>query len=113
MGIAERDEVKQIFQYPILEAIARRRSRRFPLGCTLPEGALQYASQKPSVPLNDIETAILCWSGAGITGSITGDLSTKIGGSGFGTWVGRGTAYSTKIHNAKLFFTNDSGTFVY
>ena len=113
MGIADRDEVKQVFQYPILEAIARRRSRRFPLGCTLPEGALQYASQKPSVPLNDIETAILCWSGAGITGSITGDLSTKIGGSAFGTWVGRATPYPSNVHNAKLFFANDNGTFVY
>jgi hypothetical protein len=113
MGIADRDEVKQVFKYPILEAIARRRSRRFPLGCTLPEGAMQYASQKPPVPLNDIETAILCWSGAGITGSITGDLSTKIGGSAFGTWLGRATPYPSNVHNAKLFFTNDSGTFVY
>jgi hypothetical protein len=113
MGLADKDEVKQIFKYPILEAIARRRSRRFPMGCTLPEGAMQYASQESPVPLNDIETAILCWSGAGITGSITGDLSTKIGGSAFGTWVGRATPYPSNVHNAKLFFTNDNGTFVY
>src|SRR4030043_424716 len=113
MGIADRDEVKQVFQYPILEAIARRRARRFPLGCTLPEGAMQYASQKPSVPLNDIETAILCWSGAGITGSITGDLSTKTGGGGFASWLGRATPYPSNVHNARLFFTNDNGTFVY
>jgi hypothetical protein len=113
MGIADRDEVKQVFKYPILEAIARRRSRRFPLGCTLPEGAMQYASKQPAVALNDIETAILCWSGAGITGSITGDLSTKIGGSAFGTWLGRATPYPSNVHNTKLFFTNDNGTFVY
>jgi hypothetical protein len=113
MSIADKDEVKQVFKYPILEAIARRRSRRFPLGCTLPEGAMQYASKQPAVALNDIETAILCWSGAGITGSITGDLSTKIGGSAFGTWLGRATPYPSNVHNAKLFFTNDSGTFVY
>jgi hypothetical protein len=113
MSIADKDEVKQVFKYPVLEAIARRRSRRFPLGCTLPEGAMQYASKQPAVPLNDIETAILCWSGAGITGSITGDLSTKIGGSAFGTWLGRATPYPSNVHNAKLFFTNDSGTFVY
>jgi hypothetical protein len=74
---------------------------------------MQYASQKPPIPLNDIETAILCWSGAGITGSITGDLSTKIGGSAFGTWLGRATPYPSNVHNAKLFFTNDNGTFVY
>jgi hypothetical protein len=113
MGIADRDEVKQVFKYPLLEAIARRRSRRFPLGCTLPDGATQYASQKSPVPLNDIETAILCWSGAGITGSITGDLSTKIAGGGFATWLGRATPYPSNVHNTKLFFTNDNGTFVY
>jgi hypothetical protein len=113
MTIADRDEVKQVFKYPLLEAIARRRSRRFPLGCALPDGATQYASQKPPVSLNDIETAILCWSGAGITGSITGDLSTKVAGGGFGTWLGRATPYPSNVHNAKLFFTNDNGTFVY
>ncbi len=113
MSIADRDEVKQVFQYPILEAIARRRSRRFPLGCTLPSGAIQYVSQRSPVPLNDLEAAILCWSGAGITGSIAGDLSTKAGGNAFGTWIGRATPYPCNVHNTKLFFTNDNGTFVY
>ncbi len=113
MGIAEKDEVKKLFRYPLLEAIAHRRSRRFPLGCTLPEGATQYASKHPAVPLNDIETAILCWSGAGITGSITGDLSTKTGGGGFASWLGSATPYPSNVHNAKLFFTDDNGTFVY
>lgn len=113
MSISDRDEVKRIFKYPILEAIARRRSRRFPLGCTLPSGAIQHASQKPPVPLNDIETAILCWSGVGVTGSITGDMSTKSGGTAFGSWVGRATPYPCNVHNTKLFFTNDNGTFVY
>jgi hypothetical protein len=113
MSMADRDEVKAVFQYPILEAIARRRGRRFPRGCTSPEGALHYTSQEPPVPLNDLETAILCWSGAGITGGITGDLPTKFWGNTFGSWVGRATPYPCNIHNTKLFFTNDSGTFVY
>jgi hypothetical protein len=113
MSIADRDEVKQVFKYPLLEAIARRRSRRFPLGCTLPDSVIQYASKHPPVPLNDIETAILCWSGAGVTGSITGDLSTKVAGSGLGTWLGRATPYPSNVHNTKLFFTDDNGTFVY
>ena len=29
------------------------------------------------VPLNDIETAFLCWAGAGITGMIAGDMPTN------------------------------------
>lgn len=114
MSIVDRDEVKEAFQYPILEAIARRRSRRFPQGCTLPSGVTRYASQQTPVPLNEVETAILCWSGAGITGSITGgDVSTKVGGTALGSWIGRATPYACNVHNTKLFFTNDNGTFVY
>ncbi len=113
MGIADKNEVKEVFKYPLLEAIAHRRSRRFPQGCTLREGALQYASGQPPMPLNDLETAILCWSGAGITGSISGDLSTKMGGNSFGSWLGRAIPYPSNVHNVKLFFTNDHGTFVY
>ena len=113
MTIADRDEVKAVFRYPVLEAIARRRSRRFPQGCTLPSCAIQHASEQPPVPLNDLEMAILCWSGAGITGTITADLPTTLAGSAFGTWIGRATPYPTNVHNTKLLFTKDNGTFVY
>jgi len=113
MGIDNKEAVKKVFQYPILEAIARRRSRRFPLGCTSPPGALEHVSQKPPVSLNELETSILCWSGAGVTGGITGDLPTKHFGSTFGSWTGRATPYPCNIHNTKLFFTHDQGTFLY
>ena len=113
MGIADRDEVKQLLQYSLLEAIARRRARRFPLGCTLTEGGIQHTSEQPPLPLNDIETAILCWAGNGVTGSITGDLPTYTGGNLFGSWLGRAVPYACNVHNVKLFFTNDDSTFVY
>lgn len=113
MGIADRNEVKELFQYPLLQAIAHRRARRFPLGCALKEGGLQHTSEKPSVPLNDTETAILCWAGNGITGSITGDLPTHTGSNLFQSWLGRATPYACNVHNVKLFFTNDNGTFAY
>lgn len=113
MGIANKEEVRQVFKYPLLEAIARRRSRRFPLGCAFPSGAIEHASQQPPIPLDDLEMAILCWSGAGITGSITGDLSTKFFGAAFGSWVGKAIPHPCNVHNTKLFFANDNGTFVY
>ena len=59
MGIADKNEVRQVFQYPLLEAIARRRSRRFPQGCNINTGTMQYASQRQPLPLNDLETALL------------------------------------------------------
>ena len=76
MGIADRNEVKELFNYPLLEAISRRRTRRFPVGCNLEVGATKFKSESPALPLNDIETAILCWAGAGITGIIASDLCT-------------------------------------
>ncbi len=113
MGIADRNEVKELFRYSLLEAIARRRARRFPLGCALKEGGLEYISERPPVPLNEVEMAILCWAGNGITGSIAGDLPTYTGGNLFQSWLGRAVPYACNVHNVKLFFTSDDGTFVY
>jgi len=113
MGIADRNEVKELFKYPLLEAIARRRSRRFPMGCALKAEGLEYTSAQPPLPLNELETAILCWAGNGVTGGITADLSPATGGNLFGTWLGRAIPYACNVHNVKLFFTNDDGTSVY
>ncbi len=112
--LSDRKEVRQLFQYPLLKAMARRRTRRFPLGCEMAEGTLAHASKNPPVPLNDVETAILCWAGAGITGAIAGDMPTNdVQGSMFTSWTGRTTPYACNVHNMKLFFTNDEGLFVY
>jgi len=113
MSIADRKEVKELLRYPLLQAIARPRARRFPLGCTLDGDGIRYASKHPPLPLGDIETAILCWSGNGVTGAITADLPTDTGGNLFGSWLGKTVPYACNVHNVKLFFTNDGGTFVY
>lgn len=113
MSLADRNEVKQLFKYPILEAIAHRRTRRFPVGCTLTGGGLEHSSEQVSLPLSELETAILCWTGNGITGAITGDLPTHTGSNLFESWQGRAIPYACNVHNVKLFFTNDDGTFVY
>jgi len=107
------DEIKRVFQYPVLQAIARRRGRRFPQGCTSPEGVMHHESKLSPFPLNDEELALLCWAGAGVTGTITGDLPTRYFGNIFGSWVGKATPYPCNVHNTRLFFTNDSGTYLY
>lgn len=112
-NISGKSEVRKAFQYPVFEAIARRRGRRFPIGCTSPDGSMHHESKSSPLPLNDIESALLCWSGSGITGMITGDLPTKYGGNIFGSWVGKATPYPCNVHNTKLFLTNDNGTFLY
>jgi hypothetical protein len=113
LSINEKPEVRELFRYPLMEAIARRRSRRFPLGCNLPgQSEIHHASDKEPLGLNELETALLCWSGNGITGSISADLPTS-GGNLFSTWLGRTTPYACNVHNVRLFYTNDNGTFMY
>jgi len=112
--LKDKKEVRELFEYPLLKAMARRRTRRFPLGCEMAEGTLTHASKNPPVPLNDVETAILCWAGAGITGTITGDMPTNdVQGSMWTSWIGRTTPYQCNVHNMKLLFNNDEGLFVY
>ena len=113
MGIAEKREVKELFKYPLLEAIARRRTRRFPVGCHLQVGTTKHKSENPPVPLTEVETAILCWTGAGITGVIASDLRTPGMGNTYCSWVGRATAMPCSFPTIKLFFTNDDGVYLY
>jgi hypothetical protein len=69
MGFADKKEVKDVFKYPLLEAIARLRTRRLPLSYTIDNGMIRKDPKQTPITLNDLETAILCWSGAGITGT--------------------------------------------
>jgi hypothetical protein len=113
MSIADRDEFKELLQYPLLQALAHRRARRFPLGCHLPgKSELNYASEKTPLGLSELETALLCWAGNGVTGCISADLPTS-GGNLFGSWLGRTTPYACNVHNTRLFYTDDAGTYMY
>ena len=112
MSTANRNEIRELFKSPLMGAIAQRRTRRFPLGCTIPDRELSYVSDKPPVPLNELELALLCWAGNGITGTITGDLPLS-GGNLFASWLGRATPYACNVQNVRLFFTHDQGTFIY
>ncbi len=103
---------KSLFEYPLVAALANRRARRFPLGCAFPEDALHHASTAEPRALDARETAWLCWAGNGISGTVAGDLPIS-GGNVFGNWAGRTTPYACNVHNVRLFFTNDDGTFVY
>lgn len=115
MASSEKDLAKQVFKYPLFQALAHRRTRRFPLGASIESGDRQYTSKHPPVPLSDLETALLCWAGAGINGTVSGDSPSDVAaqGNALGTWVGRTVPAACNVHNTKLFFTNDDGAFVY
>src|SRR5688500_2401095 len=60
--------------YPLVDALVRRRSRRFALGSRLHGSALSYASAADPVPLSHEEEAVLAFAGSGVTGHVYGEL---------------------------------------
>ncbi len=108
-----KEQLNKAFEVPLLQAIMRRRTRRFPIGATVPEGmSLPHVSKDDPLPLNTTELATLCYSAAGVTGAITCESLAPIGNSIL-SWVGKATPNPCNVFTTKLFFTNDDGTFLY
>jgi hypothetical protein len=95
-------------QTGLAEAVFSRRSRRFGLGMTLPDGPLAFRSRHDPVPLTELEEALLIWLGTGTTGLALGDLPPD-GLSWMQGWDGRSWPCSCNSHSTELFFANDDG----
>lgn len=54
--------------FPLIEAIHGRRSRRFARGAAIPDGPLAYTSEHPPQPLSELEQMLLLTTVAGNTG---------------------------------------------
>ena len=100
------------FDAPLFETMYRRRTRRFPKGGKLlsRRAGLNYKSDEQPVPLNDLETAILCFAASGITGVTTEEIRHLLGHL---TVIGRTAASPCASLTIHLFFTNDEGVFYY
>jgi len=100
------------FDAPLLDTMFRRRTRRFPLGGEMPvkRAGLGYRSPEAPIPLNEVELAILCFSGAGVTGVTTEEIRHLLGHL---TVVGRTAASPCASLTLHLFYTNDDGVFYY
>ncbi len=105
--------------FPLLDAMIRRRSRRFALGNKLQGGAFSFESQSPPVPLSLDEEAILAFAGSGVTGRVNGELPYRPdagpetgGGQIMMSMVGRTSSSADAVATVTLFVNNDDGTFI-
>ncbi|HEY3393351.1 MAG TPA: hypothetical protein VGK58_11635, partial [Lacipirellulaceae bacterium] len=73
------DPLQALLEYPLVAAMANRRSRRFSVGATIPGGGLAYKSRHPPLPLTATEEALLAFAAAGITGLCLGDVPFAAG----------------------------------
>ena len=76
------DNVRRVIGYPLLEALTKRRSRRFALGMKMDAGPLVVQSRHRPLPLTEEEEALLVFAASGITGYALLDLSFAEGQGG-------------------------------
>jgi hypothetical protein len=62
------DTLNELLKFPLMEAIAGRRSRRFCMGAEIPDGVLAFKSKHDPLPLSEIEQLLLLSYMGGVTG---------------------------------------------
>src|ERR671918_1327339 len=114
---AESEALRELAQFPLLEALYGRRSRRFALGDEIPDGPLEYRSRHEPLPLTDLERMLVLSAMGGTTGwhyAITRHeryaphMSNYAGGA-----AGRTFPSAAGFHTSELFFTDDSGVYFF
>jgi hypothetical protein len=98
--------------YPFFQTVFDRKSRRVGLGMEVGSEVLEYTSPYEPVPLSELEEALLCMAGTGLTGLNLGDLDPARGMSTLVQWTTRTWPSSCSNHGTELFFTNDDGLYL-
>lgn len=113
----KKEKIEAITQFSLLAAIAGRRSRRFALGATLPNGPFAYTSAHKPMPLSVEEQLLVLTTMMGNTGwnyliphhpTVPAQMPAYPAAAG-----GRAHASAAGFHTSELFYTDDSGTYFF
>ncbi len=106
--------VDRLADYPLLDALRGRRSRRFGLGMSIQSGPFAYTSQHPPLPLDDAEEAALAFAACGVTGYALADLAYGQGDGGnmLAGLLGRTVASPDAMNCISVVVTNDEATYL-
>lgn len=103
-------------QFPLIEAIHGRRSRRFAKGAAIPDGPLAYRSMERPAPLSELEQLLLLTTVGGNTGwsnlipynkAYLPSIPNYAGAAG-----GRAFPSAAGFHTTEIFYTDDNGVYV-
>ena len=103
------DLPREVWEYPLFDAIYGRRSRRFGLGFAMAEGPFKYKSPHAPLPLSEVEEALLVAAGVGFSGMALWDQSRPMP---YRSADGRTFPSTSRGRRTALFFTNDEGVHV-
>lgn len=109
------DGLKQLFRYPLFEALLNRRSRRVAAGISIPAGPFAHRSIEPAQPLSALETRILLGVVSGRSGwNYLMDYSARHPEQlpPYATnALGRTFASSGGWYGSRFFFSDDRGIY--
>src|SRR5262245_59135032 len=104
----------KLLKYPLMSALAERRTRRIARGVSLNAAGLSYTSKNKPAPLSPLEEAVLVVS-TGLTGPVMHDGPLKKpdgrdeAGSPFTHVVGKTASSPDNAHATSFFLINDQG----
>jgi hypothetical protein len=107
--------IRELLQFPLMQAIFGRRARRFALGMEIPSGPLAFKSRHSPMPLSDLEQAVLVAAATGVTGWNFGITHTTSRPEEFAHYTvrfgGRTAPTGAGIGTPALFYTDDHGIY--
>jgi hypothetical protein len=109
--------LNDVLQFPLVDALFGRRSRRFFRGADIPDGPLQYRSKYPPLPLSELERLLVLLAMGGVTG--WSNLVTRHDryaphlSNYSGSASGRTYASAAGFQTSEIFFTDDTGTYIF
>jgi hypothetical protein len=113
---AQSPAITDLLQFPLMQAIFGRQSRRFGLGMEIPSGPLAFKSRSDPRPLSELEQAVLIAAGTGVSGWNFGVPFSPKRAAEHATlterFTGRTAPTAAGIGTPVLFYTDDNGTHV-
>ncbi|HKB13799.1 MAG TPA: hypothetical protein VKD69_24200 [Vicinamibacterales bacterium] len=105
----------ELFRYPLMSAIAERRSRRVCRGTSIEGGDVSHQSSNAAAPLSPLEEAVLVVT-TGLTGVLMHDGPVGNGEFGTGSYFmqvrARAAASPDNTQPTSFFLVNDTGVFL-
>ncbi len=104
-------------KFSLLDALFGRRSRRFGVGMSIPDGPLAYTSRHPPQPLSELERAVLIATSVGVSGWNLGIPYTEVGADDTGCNytvrpIGRTYPSGAATHGSEVLINDDSGAYI-
>ena len=111
------ETLNDLLKFPLAEAIAGRRARRFSMGAEIPDGVLAFKSKHKPMPLSEIERLLVLSYMGGVTGWHFAIMRHERYAPKLSNYcaspVGRTFPSAAGFITSELFYTDDNGTYFF